>query len=137
MCTQGVPGGKCSTRVKHIMFLPGDTNVYTGCTRCVPRVFFRRRRRFNDFRPLFLSKICQNLSKFVKKFVKICQNLSKFVKICQKLSKIGPFFQPCTHFYSPWSLDKIHKKHRCAHTVHTRSTKNVVTLCHTTCISRK
>ena len=90
VCTRGVPGGKRSNRVKHIMFLPGDTNVHTGCTRCVPRAFFRRRRRFNDFRPLFLSKICQNLSKFVKKFVKICQNLSKFVKICQKT-------QVCTH----------------------------------------
>ena len=147
MCTRGVPGGKRLNRVKHIMFLPGDTNVHTGCTRCVPRAFFRWRRRFNDFRPLFLSKICQNLSKFVKKFVKICQNLSKFVKICQnlskfvkicqKLSKMGPFFRPCAHFYSPWSLDKIHKKHRCAHTVHTRSAKSVVTLCHTMCISRK
>ena len=139
MCTRGVPGGKRSNRVKHIMFLPGDTNVHTGCTRCVPRVFFRWRRRFNDFRPLFLSKICQNLSKFVKKFVKICQNLSKFVKICQNLSKFVkncptwvPFFDHVHTFILP-DLSIKYTKNTGVHTLCTPGLQKVsshyVTLC--------
>jgi hypothetical protein len=115
MCTPGVPG------VYHVFFSGEDGDL------TILDPYFCQK----------IVKICQNLSKNLSKFVKICQNLSKFVKICQKLSKRGPFFRPCAHFYSPWSLDKIHKKHRCAHTVYTRSAKSVVTLCHTMCISRK
>ena len=115
MCTPGVPG------VYHVLFSGEDGDL------TILDPYFCQK----------FVKICQNLSKNLSKFVKICQNLSKFVKICQKLSKRDPFFRPCAHFYSPWSLDKIHKKHRCAHTVHTRSAKSVVTLCHTMCISRK
>ena len=115
MCTPGVPG------VYHVLFSGEDGDL------TILDPYFCQK----------FVKICQNLSKNLSKFVKICQNLSKFVKICQKLSKMSPFFRPCAHFYSPWSLDKIHKKHRCAHTVHTRSAKSVVTLCHTMCISRK
>ena len=115
MCTPGVPG------VYHVLFSGEDGDL------TILDPYFCQK----------FVKICQNLSKNLSKFVKICQNLSKFVKICQKLSKIDPFFRPCAHFYSPWSLDKIHKKHRCAHTVYTRSAKSVVTLCHTMCISRK
>ena len=115
VCTRGVPGGKRSNRVKHIMFLPGDTNVHTGCTRCVPRAFFRRRRRFNDFRPLFLSKICQNLSKFVK-------NCPKWI----------PFFDHVHTFILP-DLSIKYTKNTGVHTLCTPGLQKVsshyVTLC--------
>ena len=82
MCTPGVPG------VYHVFFSGEDGDL------TILDPYFCQK----------FVKICQNLSKNLSKFVKICQNLSKFVKICQNLSKIvqnGSLFSTlCTLLFS-------------------------------------
>ena len=117
MCTPGVPG------VYHVFFSGEDGDL-------------------TILDPYFCQKIvknCQNLSKNLSKFVKICQNLSKFVKICQNLSKFVkncpkgvPFFDHVYTFILP-DLSIKYTKNTGVHTLCTPGLQKVsshyVTLC--------